>query len=159
LKPHGRPSSITRLQQRYIRIGDSRGLEMLLAKGASGASERDKEFAGGLRGVNRWEQRWTSGGPPSRSSSQFPPSAVRFASCDDLPTAGMHHYTATATVSAECNITPSTRSVQICSKWNYARPSCGTTGRCENNITPALTAPDLNSPRMSHYVAPSHPQI
>ena len=38
------------LQQRYIRIGDSRCLEMLLAKGASGARERDKEF-GGLSAV------------------------------------------------------------------------------------------------------------
>ena len=37
-------------QQRYIRIGDSCGLEMLLAKGASGARERDKEF-GGLSAV------------------------------------------------------------------------------------------------------------
>jgi hypothetical protein len=34
------------LQQRYIRIGDSCGLEMLLAKGASGAGERGKEFGG-----------------------------------------------------------------------------------------------------------------
>ena len=33
-----------------------------------------------------------SGGPASRSSSQFSPSAARFASCDNLPTARMQHY-------------------------------------------------------------------